>query len=161
MAAMAASDGRVTLRVVEVPTDDSQLGTAIYPLLRALRPGLTREAFDWLVAEGHRQGLTVLAACDEQNRFLGAALYRVLVTSRGRILFADDLVTAPEIRSTGVGAALIGELERRGRRARCRRMELDSGMSNQAAHRFYYRQRMAAVALHFAKELSTTEQESA
>ncbi len=143
----------MSLRIAELPLDGARLGTDVYPLLRKLRPALTRGAFDELVTEGARQGLTVLAAWNEPGECVGAALYRVLVTSRGRVFFVDDLVTAPEARSSGVGAALFGELERRGRAAGCERVELDSGVGNQGAHRFYYGQRMGAIALHFAKEL--------
>lgn len=139
--------------VSELSLDDQRIATEVYPLLRELRPNLTRAAFDELVTTGPRQGLTVLVAHDPGQRCLGAALYRVQPSSRGRILFVDDLVTTSQARSTGVGAALLAELEARGRAAGCDRVELDSGMSNQAAHRFYYGHRMGAIALHFAKEL--------
>ncbi len=141
------------LAFVDMPPGDARLGADIYPLLALLRPELSRAAFDELVTDGVRQGLTVLAARDQQGECVGAALYRVLVTSRARILFVDDLVTSTDARSTGVGASLFGELERRGRAAGCQRVELDSGMGNHGAHRFYYRHRMAAIALHFAKDL--------
>lgn len=131
----------------------SRLACEVFPLLATLRPGLTRAAFDQLITEGGAQGLTVVAAADESGQYLGVALYRVMTTSRGKLLFVDDLVTGTASRSSGVGAELLGELERRGRVAGCDRIELDSGMTNQAAHRFYYRHRMGAIALHFAKEL--------
>lgn len=141
----------MTVSIEEPPA--SRLSGEVFPLLRTLRPALTRAAFDRLMSEGGAQGLTVLAAQDDAGQYSGAALYRVMTTSRGKLLFVDDLVTRSDSRSAGVGAELLGELERRGRAARCDRVELDSGMTNQAAHRFYYRHRMGAIALHFAKEL--------
>src|SRR5699024_5096092 len=128
-------------------------GDDVFPLLRTLRPDLTRAAFDELLDAHAAPGLTVLAARNAADQCVGVALYRVLLTSRGRLLFVDDLVTSTAHRSSGVGAALFAELERRGCAAGCERIELDSGMSNHAAHRFYYRNRMGAIALHFAKEL--------
>ncbi len=145
---------QVRLKIVELAPGDERLPSAVYPLLQALRPQLTREAFGDLVIEGTQQGLMVLAAWDGPNRCVGTALYRVLATSRGRVLFVDDLVTDPDTRSRGIGNALFAALEQRGRAARCERIELDSGVTNQAAHRFYYRQRMGAIALHFAKALT-------
>lgn len=141
----------MTVTIEEPPT--SRLPGEVFPLLATLRPGLTRAAFDQLITEGGAQGLTVLAAVGESGQYVGAALYRVMTTSRGKLLFVDDLVTDTASRSGGVGAELLHELERRGRVAGCDRVELDSGMTNQAAHRFYYRHRMGAIALHFAKEL--------
>jgi GNAT superfamily N-acetyltransferase len=79
---------------------------------------------------------------------LGTDVYSLLRELRPALTRA-----APEARSGGVGAALFEELERLGRVAGCARVELDSGKGNQAAHRFYHRQRMGVIALHFAKEL--------
>ena len=146
----------MALEIIQLRSDDQRLPIAVYPLLRVLRPGLTPNAFERLIAEGSQQGLTVLTAWIAPDRCVGAALYRVLATSRGRILFVDDLVTTMELRSTGVGAALFAALEHLGQAANCERIELDSGMSNHGAHRFYYRQRMGAVALHFAKALEAS-----
>lgn len=143
----------VPLRVSIPEQDDPRLTEDVYPLLRVLRPGLTQQDFERLLEEGGKQGLTPVIATADDGQCVGAAMYRVMVTSRGKLLFIDDLVTDPESRSAGIGAALLAELEQRGREAGCDRIELDSGMSNQAAHRFYYRHRLGAIALHFAKPL--------
>ncbi|MGH3412348.1 MAG: GNAT family N-acetyltransferase [Marmoricola sp.] len=141
------------LQVSRLPMGDARVRTAGYSLLRELRPDLTAAGFDQLLAEGPRQGLTVLLARDARDELVGAALYRVLATSRGRIRFVDDLVTAAAARSTGVGGALFDELELRGWVEGCVRIELDSGVTNQAAHRFYHGRRMGTIALHFGKPL--------
>lgn len=149
------SSSQAAPQLLELPIDDERIPTAVYGLLHVLRPRLTPEAFGELLREGAPQGLKVLTAWDGPGRCVGAALYRVLATSRGQVLFVDDLVTAASVRSNGVGAALFAALEHRGRAAHCQRVELDSGLANQAAHRFYYRQRMEASAMHFAKSLET------
>lgn len=84
--------------------------------------------------------------------------WRLLATSRGRILYVDDLVTAAERRSQGVGRELLAWLEERGRLARCARLELDSGVQNAAGHRFYFRARMHITAFHFTKALTCSEE---
>ncbi|NEE52563.1 GNAT family N-acetyltransferase, partial [Streptomyces sp. SID8455] len=73
---------------------------------------------------------------------------------RGRVLFVDDLVTAPESRGRGVGAHLLAELERRALAAACARVELDSGTANVHAHRFYHARRMTIGALHFGLDIA-------
>ncbi len=77
----------------------------------------------------------------------------MLATSRGRLLFVDDMVTDPDIRSRVTGAQMLADLERRGSQAGCVRIELDSGVTNQAAHRFYHSRRMAVTAFHFTGQL--------
>lgn len=130
--------------------DDPRPREDLLPLLRQLRPGLTGESFEELVTDGYDQGLRYLLAYAPAGAPLGAAGYRIMPTSRGRILFVDDLVTDAAARGTGVGALLMAELARRAGAHGCVRVELDSGVANTGAHRFYLDRRMAIVAFHFA-----------
>ncbi|MGH3887053.1 MAG: GNAT family N-acetyltransferase [Pseudonocardiaceae bacterium] len=129
------------------------MSSDVEPLIRTLRPQLTAEGFAQFTVEAHRQGLVFTAAYDKHGRCVGVAAYRVLSTSRGRLLFVDDLVIAPEMRASGIGGRLLAELSLRARRTGCARIELDSGISNHGAHRFYHAHRMSIVALHFAYDL--------
>lgn len=128
--------------------------TDVGPLLRTLRPGLTEAAFLAFAAEAHRQGLVFTAAYAPDGRCVGVATHRTLATSRGRLLFVDDLVTDARMRSGGIGSLLMEELETRARRAGCTRIELDSGVTNHGAHRFYHARRMVISAHHFAREIA-------
>ncbi|MGW0857564.1 GNAT family N-acetyltransferase [Streptomyces sp. NPDC002690] len=138
--------------MTDIVPGDWAMTADVAPLIRALRPDLTPAGFAEFAAEAHTQGLVFTAAYGG-GRCLAVAAHRVLATSRGRILFVDDLVTAPGARSGGIGGLLMAELEDRARRAGCVRIELDSGVSNHGAHRFYHAARMAIVALHFARDL--------
>ncbi len=85
---------------------------------------------------------------------LGVAVYRVFEdTMGGRQLFVDDLVTESSERSTGVGQALLSHLDEVARSAGCWVLTLDSGTQRHRAHKFYFREGMQIVSLHFAKEL--------
>ncbi|MFE9847736.1 GNAT family N-acetyltransferase [Streptomyces sp. NPDC005576] len=141
------------LTMTDIAPADPAMASDVAPLIRALRPGLTQAGFMEFAAEAHAQGL-VFTAAHGDGRCVAVAAHRVLATSRGRLLFVDDLVTAPGVRSGGIGTRLMSELEERARRAGCTRIELDSGVSNHGAHRFYHAGRMAIVALHFARDLS-------
>ncbi|MGK5628795.1 GNAT family N-acetyltransferase [Streptomyces sp. URMC 123] len=141
----------------DVTPDDPRMAAEVEPLIRTLRPALSAEAFAVFAAEAHRQGLVFTLARDPRGRCLGVATHRVLATSRGRLLFVDDLVTDPAARSRGVGAHLLAELESRARRAGCDRIELDSGVANHGAHRFYHAHRMSITAFHFGRELPARE----
>ncbi|MFI5611846.1 GNAT family N-acetyltransferase [Amycolatopsis sp. NPDC051903] len=144
------TEARATgVAVEELGAGDPRLESELFPLLRQLRPRLTREQFGELATTGHEQGLRYLVAYAD-GAALAAAGYRVLVTSRGRILYVDDLVTAEEARSTGVGGRLMSEVEQLARRHGCALLELDSGVSNTAAHRFYIRNGFDIIAHHFA-----------
>lgn len=136
--------------IVESSPDEPDLADTLYPLMLELRPNLTREGFDAMLRDGCEQGLRALIARDRDGRPLGLAFFRVLTTSRGRILFLDDLVTAATVRGQGVGAELLQALGSRARAGGCERIELDSGVTNHGAHRFYHRHGMRIGAFHFA-----------
>lgn len=141
------------LIIRDVTPDEPELERDVAPLIRQLRPGLGRAEFTAFALEAHHQGLVFTAAYDPRGRCVAVAAHRVLATSRGRLLFVDDLVTDSEARSGGVGGVLVRELEERARRSGCIRIELDSGVSNHGAHRFYHGHRMSIVAFHFTHEL--------
>ncbi|MEW1577877.1 GNAT family N-acetyltransferase [Streptomyces microflavus] len=144
----------MNLTLTDLAPDDPRMSADIAPLIRTLRPQLTAPAFAAFAEEAYGQGLRFTVAYDATGRGLGVATHRLLATSRGRVLFVDDLVTAPESRGRGVGAHLLAELERRARAAGCARVELDSGTANVHAHRFYHGRRMTIGALHFGLDIA-------
>ncbi|MFE9256712.1 GNAT family N-acetyltransferase [Streptomyces sp. NPDC006879] len=141
------------MTLFDIRPEDPRMTEDVGPLIRALRPELTEAGFARLATEGHEQGLVFTAAYDPQGHCAGVAGHRVLSTSRGRILFVDDLVTDPTLRSIGLGGQLLEALRQRAQEADCVRIELDSGVTNQRAHRFYHRHRLAISALHFTLDV--------
>ncbi|OSY42786.1 MULTISPECIES: GNAT family N-acetyltransferase [Pseudonocardia] len=141
-------DGGIVLRQLGRGGEERGL----FHLLGHLRPGFTNEQLDELLSVGYDQGLRYLVA-QAGRATVGAAGYRVLATSRGRILVVDDLVTSPAVRSRGIAPVLLDELRRRAVAAGCCRIELDSGVGNTGAHRFYLRNRLDISAFHFACEV--------
>ncbi|OLT50998.1 GNAT family N-acetyltransferase [Cellulosimicrobium sp. CUA-896] len=139
------------LALVDLAADDPRWDAAL-PVLQALRPHLTADLLRQVLADD-APGPRFLAAFDG-DACLGVAGWRVIAnTSAVRKLYVDDLVTAPQARSRGVGAALLAELERRARDAGCAVLDLDSGVQRFDAHRFYLRERMSITSHHFAKPL--------
>nr|WP_239074414.1 GNAT family N-acetyltransferase [Streptomyces sp. SID10853] len=142
------------MTTADIVPGQTAMRTDVGPLLRTLRPGLTEAAFLAFAAEAHGQGLVFTAAYAPDGRCVGVATHRTLATSRGRLLFVDDLVTDARMRSGGIGGLLMDELETRARRAGCIRIELDSGVTNHGAHRFYHARRMVISAHHFARDIT-------
>jgi GNAT superfamily N-acetyltransferase len=139
--------------LVDLEPGDPRLVEDMLPVLRELRTGLDAATLTAVYAEGHPQGLRYLVAYD-RGRCVGVAGWRILaLTFAGRKLYVDDLVTAADGRSRGVGHALLAELEQRGRAAGCTVLDLDSGVQRFDAHRFYLRERMHISSHHFSKPL--------
>ena len=150
------------MQLIDLDLDDPRW-PAVLPVLQELRPDLDADALAAVQAEGHPQGLRFLAAfvedggeggVEDGGRCVGVAGWRIVATTvSGRTLHVDDLVTSSSVRSTGVGKALLGELERRARAAGCGLLDLDSGVHRHGAHRFYLREHLHISAHHFTKQL--------
>ena len=140
------------VRFVDFEPGDPRLTSEVLPVLAELRTGLTAEQFDAVFREGHPQGLRVTAVYDDDGSCVGVAGWRIYATTVAlRKLYVDDLVTASNARSSGVGAALLAELDARARAAGCTVLDLDSGTHRERAHHFYFREGLTIRSFHFAR----------
>ena len=95
-----------------------------------------------------------MAVCKRGEQVCGLAVFRVLEkTYSGRELYCDDLVTDENVRSSGVGHALIDYLEAVAATRACNCLALDSGTQRHQAHKFYFCEGLTIAAFHFSKTL--------
>jgi GNAT superfamily N-acetyltransferase len=136
------------IKIAPVESDEDIV--ASLPVMQGLHPQWSNAA-DYLaqirkqIAGGYR--LVLLRWRGEPAACAGFRCLDML--TRGHFMQIDDLVTAPERRSLGLGATLFAWLVAEARRRGCARIDLDSRMSRGEAHRFYFRQGMTATSLHF------------
>ena len=142
--------------------DSPQALRACFALMCELRPHLTHaEDFVDQVTRQAEQNYRLLAAWEGEDA-VGLAGYRLQENLMyGRFLYVDDLVTRADRRSHGIGAALLGEIQKMAHLQRCRRVVLDTGLGNALAQRFYYRQGLLATGMHFSLSLATEMSEEA
>ena len=144
-------------RIVEITDDAGAVVAAdwfakaerVHRQLRTALPEAYAEKMKRVFAGGARMCVAL-----EGAEVAGVAVYRIYEnTFQGRQLYVDDLVTDEARRSSGVGRALLGYLERKARAAGLDNLALDSGTQRQQAHKFYFREGMVATAFHFGKRL--------
>jgi GNAT superfamily N-acetyltransferase len=128
-------------------TDEEIL--ACYPVLKQLRPKLSDKT---LVADVRRmQKDRFLLASVRDPDVRAVAGYRYMeMFAFGPLLYVDDLVTDSTKRSHGYGKALLTWLNNEARSHGCKFLTLDSGLKRLDAHRFYRREGLQEIALHFA-----------
>ncbi|HZK06469.1 MAG TPA: GNAT family N-acetyltransferase [Actinomycetaceae bacterium] len=147
------------MEIHDLPAGDPRWEQAL-PVLQQLRPRLTRHDLATVFAAPDGVRPTFFGAFDG-DVCLGVGSWRLIVnTSAGRKLYVDDLVTDDDVRSRGVGSALLAHAEEIALGLDCVRLDLDSGVQRHAAHRFYLRERMIIQAFHFTKHLSDGVDES-
>jgi GNAT superfamily N-acetyltransferase len=71
----------------------------------------------------------------------------------GRYLEVDNIVVDPEVRSEGIGTALIQAVEEVALQHACQLLVLDSYTSNHPSHRLYHRLGFEIWGFHFVKPL--------
>jgi len=127
---------------------------AAFDLMHELRPHLSDAAsFAAQVRRQARQGYRLLAI-QQDGQIKALAGYRIQEnTLYGRFLYVDDLVTAADARSQGIGAQLINALREEARQQACAQLVLDTGLANALAQRFYFRQGLLAAGMHFRQAL--------
>ncbi len=122
-------------------------------LLTELRPELDSAAAREFLRSAVTQGYQVLLQRGTAEVVLGMAGFRVLATSRGRILMLEDLVVGGKNRRSGLGGALVEALVEIAITSGCQRIELDTGISNTNSQAFYSANEFRRIAYHYALEL--------
>jgi len=120
-----------------------------FPVMRELRTGLEEEDFLPRIRRQQETGYQ-LAFLEAGGRVCAVAGFRLMENLySGRVLYVDDLVTDPAVRSAGYGGQLFDWLVERARAEGCGTLELDSGVQRFDAHRFYLVKRMSIASHHF------------
>lgn len=138
---------------IHIARTDTEL-EACYPVLKELRPDITRETFVQKVRALQSDGY-ILAYITEAGIPVAAAGFRLGESlAWKRYLYVDDLVTLEKQRSKGYGAALMAWLTDYASKNGCEQLHLDSGVQRKDAHRFYEREGMQRSSYHFARYIT-------
>lgn len=134
--------------------DSDQDCQACFHVMRELRPHLRdAAAFAAQVRRQQEQGYRLLAAW-EDGQIKGLAGYRVYENLLyGQFLYVDDLIITSTARAEGLGGRLIGALREEAMQQGCVNFVLDTALSNSLGQRFYFRQGLLAVGMHFHQAL--------
>jgi GNAT superfamily N-acetyltransferase len=124
---------------------------ACYLVMRELRPHLGEQEFLSRVLAQQAAGYR-LACLRAEGTPVAVAGFRIGENlAWGRHLYVDDLVTLPDYRSKGCGAALLEWLRTHAVDQGCGQLHLDSGLQREAAHRFYEHEGMTKGGFHFVE----------
>jgi GNAT superfamily N-acetyltransferase len=94
-----------------------------------------------------------MCVVEDADRVVGVAVFRCFENTHvGRKFYIDDLITDEDMRSGGVGHALLAFLEQLARQRGCSGLELDSGTQRTRAHKFYFREGFVIPSFAFRKE---------
>lgn len=136
-------------------SDDAQI-RACFPALRVLRPHLREEEFLARIRRQQDEGycLVYRQADETGEEAASVAGFRILnFLAWGKVLYIDDLVTAPEHRGKGHGGALLEAVVAYAKQQGCDAVHLDSGYQRNDAHRLYLNHDFILSTHHFSRAL--------
>jgi len=120
---------------------------------RQLRPQITPDYVGKMLAVFASGG--EMCIVEHEDRVAGIAVFRCFENTHvGRKFYVDDLITDENLRSGGVGHALLAFLEELARQRGCSGIELDSGTQRTRAHQFYFREGFVIPSFAFRKEFN-------
>jgi GNAT superfamily N-acetyltransferase len=141
---------------VELAESDAEI-LRCFPVMRNLRDLEDAESFLRRVRSQQRAGYRLAFLADGGTPLAVAGFRLAENLAWGHHLYVDDLVTLPEARSKGCGAALLAWLAGLARSAGAEQLHLDSGTARTDAHRFYRREGLEISGYHFKRSVPTGE----
>jgi GNAT superfamily N-acetyltransferase len=139
------------VKIALAESDDDVL--ACFPVMRHLRDLPDAGSFLRRVRAQQASGYQLAALRDGGGPVAVAGFRLGESLAWGRYLYVDDLVTLPDARSRGYGAALLAWLAELGRARGAGQLHLDSGRQRADAHRFYERHGLEGASIHFKRSL--------
>ena len=138
-----------------VPVESDADCLASFQVMQQLRPHLTdATAFVAQIQRQRQNGYHLLAA-RENGQVLGLAGYRLTENLLyGRFIYVDDLVVDASLQRRRLGERLLDQVRQHTRRLGYRYLVLDTGMHMALAQRFYFRQGLLPLGMHFSQDLS-------
>ncbi|KWU52383.1 GNAT family N-acetyltransferase [Pseudomonas palleroniana] len=128
---------------------------ASFAVMQQLRPHLTDAVtFAEQVQRQQQNGYHLLAA-REQGTVIGLIGYRLTEnTLYGRFIYVDDLVVDAALQRRRLGEQLLDRVREETRARGYRYLVLDTGMHMALAQRFYFRQGLLPLGMHFSQDLN-------
>jgi GNAT superfamily N-acetyltransferase len=134
--------------IMEAVSDEQILATR--EVMRQLRPNIVIDEYLPIIKRMMTDDGYHLAALHADGIVRAVAGYRFMeMLYSGKIMYVDDLNTDENARSQGYGKELMDWLKAEARTRGCGQLHLDSGVQREAAHRFYFRERLTINAYHF------------
>lgn len=145
----------VNPQITELTDLESML--KMLPLLQQLNPTMTEARYHALLEAMIAQGNYFQVACLDNSRCLG--LTGVWIGTQlwcGKFIELDNFIVDEAFRNQGIGQRLVAWVEERARKEACEMIRLNSYVTLEKAHRFYFARGFRIEGFHMTKRLEKT-----
>ena len=124
-----------------------------FPLLKQLNSDLTPESYQQMLPEMIKNGYRMIGALNGDDCMGISGFWINTKIWCGKYIEPDNVVVDKNYRSAGIGKMLIDWIINEGKRLDCKVSTLDSYVSSDKSHRFYFREGYIIKGFHFYKEI--------
>lgn len=125
-----------------------------FDTLKQLRPKIEENNFVATVRNMMKEGFQLACVKDDAGLVRCVAGFKIAHNFHlGKHLYVEDLITAENARSKGIGTKMFDWLTAYAKAEHCAAIHLNSGVQRHAAHKFYLNQDMKIVSYHFSAEI--------
>ncbi len=141
---------KITIKEIKSPEEMLQQ----FPLLKQLNPHLQKDDCQKMFPQMIKNGYRMIGAFDGKNCVGISGFWVNTKIWCGKYIEADNLVVDQNYRSSGIGKILMEWISNEGKKLNCQVSVLDSYVSNEKSHRFYFREGYIIRGFYFYKELN-------
>ena len=126
---------------------------ALFPLIKELNPGMEKALFEERLAEMQANKFNCIGVWHDDILIACCGFWILIKFYNGRHVEPDNVAVLSEYRNLGLGQIMMDFVHDHAKKLGCTVSELNAYVSNNKAHKFYFKDDYKIVGFHFRKEL--------
>jgi GNAT superfamily N-acetyltransferase len=125
----------------------------MFPLIEELNPGMAQNLFEERLSEMQANKFNCIGIWFEDKLVACCGFWILIKFYNGRHVEPDNVAVLTEYRNFGLGQIMMHYVHEYAKNLGCTVSELNAYVSNNKAHKFYFKDDYKILGFHFRKEL--------
>jgi diamine N-acetyltransferase len=133
-----------------MPNEEMQ---SLFPLIEELNPGMEQTLFKERLTEMQANKFNCIGVWHNENLVACCGFWILIKFYNGRHVEPDNVAVLTEYRNFGLGQIMMDYVHEHAKALGCTISELNAYVSNNKAHKFYFKDDYKILGFHFRKAL--------
>jgi GNAT superfamily N-acetyltransferase len=125
----------------------------LYPLIEVLNPNMPQNLFEERLVEMQANKFNCIGVWQNDSLVACCGFWILIKFYNGRHVEPDNVAVLSEYRNFGLGQIMMNYVHEHAKNIGCTVSELNAYVSNNKAHKFYFKDDYSILGYHFRKEL--------
>jgi diamine N-acetyltransferase len=126
---------------------------SLFPLIEELNPGMQKTLFEERLAEMQANKFNCIGVWYNDSLVACCGFWILIKFYNGRHVEPDNVAVCTDYRNFGLGQIMMDYVHEHAKNLGCTVSELNAYVSNNKAHKFYFKDDYKILGFHFRKEL--------